>query len=618
MSILRVVRTSIFGSALAAGLIISSASIPAWGQSQSINGTIRGQVSDSTGAPIAGAAVTVRNLDTGYSRIITSAGDGLYIAPDLPIGTYSVSAQATGFAPLTQTGIRLTAGSEIVINGELKTGSVATSVEVTADAPILEPARFTLGRTISSQETQNLPLTSRNPYNFILFQPGVSGHPNPENGIPRTLNTNGLVDRVNYQLDGMVDTETDRYGLRLFAISDSYTSEVQTITNSAPAEFGNTAGVTFNVITPQGTNQVHGLAQYIWRPKAASSCPILLNCNPAASNYTQKPDLHVDDYVGRVGGPVKKDKAFFFVAYEKLKRANPQAVTITSANKATLISDGVSASLFNPAPSVQRAQWLNVRGDWNINRKNQFFVRYNYFRNNYPFNTNVGGLFALDSASDFQDRAHIIGAQLITTFTPNLLNEFRGSWPYRNQHHVPDALTGPGPMITITGIANFGGTNAAGDKFQEKIPSFSDNLTYIKGAHTFKFGVGFQKNLDTQLNDVYVQYTFADDCTVAERQEWRDTARLQQREGQHRPAWCCLPLRLLRSVCAGHMAGAEERVAVIRRALRPVPGTDPSGGRALCVHAELPDSSGQLCATLRSYLSTDFNNRCTFECRHLL
>jgi hypothetical protein len=510
MSFLRTVRISFLGSALAAGLLVPYLNVAAWAQSQSINGTIRGAVSDSTGAPIAGAAVTVRNLDTGYTRVIASAADGLYIAPDLPIGTYSVSAQATGFAPLTQTGIHLVAGSETIINEELKTGSVATQIEVTSDAPILEPARFTLGRTISSQETQNLPLTSRNPYNFILFQPGVSGHPNPENGIPRTLNTNGLVDRVNYQLDGMVDTESDRYGLRLFAISDSYVSEVQTITNSAPPEFGNTAGITFNVITPQGTNQYHGVAQYIWRPKAASSCPMLQNCDPTARNYKAKPDLHVDDYVGRIGGPVIKNRLFFFGAYEKLKRAYPVPVTITPANQASLVSYGVNPTFFNAAPAVQRAQWVNARGDWNINTKNQFFVRYNYFRNNYPFNTNSGGLYTLDAASDFQDRAHILGAQLITTITPNLLNEFRGSWPYRNQHHVLDPLTGPGPMITISGVTNgFGGSNAAGDKFQEKIPSFGNNITYIKGPHTFKFGVGFQKNVDTQLQDVYVQYTFA-------------------------------------------------------------------------------------------------------------
>ena len=476
---------------------------------QAINGTVRGTVSDATGAPIAGAEVTVKNLDTGFVRVVKADDAGLYVAPDLPIGTYAVSSNASGFAPLTQTGVRISAGTDATVDEHMSLGSVATEVEVTGDAPIVEPGRFDLGRTITAEETQNLPLTSRNPYNFILFEPGVSGHPNPENGIPRTLNTNGLVDRVNYQLDGMVDTETDRYGLRLFAISDSYVSEVQTISNSFAPEFGNTAGIIYNVVTPSGTNSLHGLAQYIWRPKAASSCPILQNCDTTAVGGKPKPDLHVDDYVGNVGGPVILDKFFVFGAYEHLKRANPQAVTITPANQTALIGAGVGAADFNTAAQVQRAQWVDVRGDWTISAKNQAFVRYNYFRNEYPFNTNVGGLYAISASSDFHDRAHIIGAQLISTFSPTLLNEFRGSWPYRNEQHLAGPLTGAGPMITIAGVANFGGTNGAGDKFQEKIPSFSDNVTWIRGAHSLKAGVGFQKNLDTQLADVYTQYTFA-------------------------------------------------------------------------------------------------------------
>ncbi len=504
MSIIRTVTLTV-----AATLLASIASTPVWPQSQSINGTIRGLVSDPTGAAIAGATVTVKNLDTGYTRLVNADANGLYIAPDLPIGSYSVSSQSQGFAPLTQTGIHLGPGSSAVIDEQLKPGSTATEVQVTGDAPILEPARFDLGRTIDSVETQNLPLTSRNPYNFILFQPGVSGHPNPENGIPRTLNTNGLVDRVNFQLDGMVDTETDRYGLRLFAISDSYVQQIETISNSFAPEFGNTAGVIYNSITYSGTNTYHGSAQYFWRPKAASSCPILNTCNPALPGGVIKPSLHVDDFVGNVGGPIRKDKLFFFVAYEHLKRANPTAGTITPATQTALEGLGVSPSDFGTAATVQYAQWADFRGDWTINSKNQFFVRYNYFRNRYPFNTNVGGLYALSAAADFQDRAHIIGAQLVTTFSSNLLNEFRGSWPYRNEHHVPDPLTGPGPMVTISGLANFGGSNGVGDKFQEKIPSFNDNVTWIRGAHSIKLGVGFQKNLDTQLNDVYTQYTFA-------------------------------------------------------------------------------------------------------------
>jgi hypothetical protein len=490
-------------------ILVAAGSASARAQSQSINGSIRGVVTDATGSAIPGAAVTVRNPDTGFTRQFKTADDGIYIAPNLPLGTYSVVAEASGFATLTQSGIHLDAGSSVTVNEILKPGSVATQVEVTSDAPILEASRFDLSRTISAEETQNLPLTSRNPYNFILFQPGISGHPNPENGIPRTLNTNGLVDRVNFQLDGMVDTETDRYGLRLFAISDSYVTEIQTISNSYSPEFGNTAGVIFNSITGSGTNKFHGSAQYIWRPKAASSCPILNNCNPAVPGGIVKPSLHVDDFVGNVGGPVIKDKLFFFVAYEHLKRANPTGNTISPSNQTALIGLGVSPSDFQTAGQVQYAQWFDVRADWNINKKNQFFVRYNYFRNRYPFNTAVGGLNALSAASDFQDRAHIIGAQLITTFSPTLLNEFRGSWPYRNEHHVADPLTGPGPQVVIPSVATFGGSTGVGDKYQEKIPSFNDNVTWNKGSHSMKFGVGFQKNLDTQLQDIYTSYTFA-------------------------------------------------------------------------------------------------------------
>lgn len=483
--------------------------LTAAGQANSINGSLHGQITDASGAPIAGATVTVKNTLNGFARVITTDGDGRYLAANLPLGSYSVSASAASFAPITQTGIDLVAGSDLTISETLKPGDVATTVEVTSEAPMIETTRTDISRTISTAETQNLPLPSRNPYNFILFQPGVTGHPNPENGIPRTVNTNGLVDRVNYQLDGMVDTETDRYGLRLFAISDSYTDSVATIANAPLPEFGNTAGIIYNVLTPAGTNNLHGAVQYIWRPKAADSCPMLQNCDPAASNYVPKPGLHVDDYVARAGGPIVKNRLFLFGAYEKLKRAYPQPNTVTVANRAALISAGVPVSDFTTAPQVQHAQWVDLRGDFVINSKNNGFIRYNYFRNTYPFNTNAGGLYLLSAASDFQDRAHIIGAQLVTAFKPTLLNEFRGSWPYRNEQHFADPLTGTGPMITISGVVNgFGGSNGVGDKFQEKIPSLSDNVSIVHGGHAIKVGFAFQKNNDTQLADVYTKYTF--------------------------------------------------------------------------------------------------------------
>ncbi len=483
------------------GLVIPLAlaylAIPAFSQTEAINGSIRGRVTDQAGAPVTQAKVSIDNTQTGFNREVDTNDDGYYVFPNLPLGSYTVSIQKAGFDTEHHPGVILDAGTQATIDAQLRVGAVSTSIEVTGGAPVVDAARVDIGRTIGYEEVQNLPLTSRNPYNFVLFQPGVSGHPNPELGIPRLLNTNGLVDRVNYQLDGSVDTETDRYGLRLFAIADSYVSEVQTVSNSFAPEFGKIAGDIYNVISGSGTNQFHGEVQFIGRPLDAVARPIL------ATPTTPIPAAN--DFSANSGGALIKDKLFFFASYEHIKRATPTPTTISPANAALI---GIPSGLLATAPTVQHAQWVDVRFDWMITQKHQFFVRYNYFRNKYPFNTNNGGLYALNAASDFRDRAHVVGAQLLSTFSPTVLNELRFGWPYRNEQHIADPLTGTGSEITINGIANFGGSTAVGDRFQEKIPNLNDNFTVIKGAHTFKAGFGFQQNLDTQAADIYTQYVF--------------------------------------------------------------------------------------------------------------
>jgi hypothetical protein len=471
-----------------------------WGQSQSINGSIQGRVTDPAAAPVPEAQVTVKNDSTGITRTQSTHMDGYYVIPNLPLGTYTVAIQKTGFQAERHTGVVLDAGVAATIDARLTVGSVSTEIEVSGGAPVIDPDQVNIGRTIGHVEVDNLPLTSRNPYNFVIFQPGMSGHPNAELGIPRTLNTNGLLDRVNYQLDGMVDTETDRYGLRLFAISDIYVSEVQTVSNSFAPEYGFTAGDVYNVITGSGTNQFHGEFHFIGRPPGANARTVLLNASKPAASI----DLH--DYAFNASGPIKKDKLFIFGGYEHLLRGTPIPTTIDPTVGAQI---GLSPTLLATAPTVQHVQFLNLRADWVINQKNQLFVRYDYFRNEFPFNTQNGGLNALDAASDFRDRAHVAGLQLLTNFSPTTLNEFRASEPYRNEHHVADALTGPGPEIIITGVATFNGTQNAGDRFAEKIPSFSDSVTKIAGGHTLKAGFGWQENNDNQVGDVYSSYTFS-------------------------------------------------------------------------------------------------------------
>ncbi len=274
-------------------------------------------------------------------------------------------------------------------------------------------------------------------------------------------------------------------------------SEVQVISNSFSPEFGRIAGNIFNVITGSGTNQFHGNVTYIGRPLDLVARPIL------ATPTTLLPVAN--DFAARAGGALIKNKLFYFGSYEHVKRSVPAPITITAAN-ATAI--GIPSNLLTNPPAIEHAGWVDARVDWVINSKNSFFVRYNYFRNEYPFNSNVGGLNALSVAADFHDRAHVLGAQVLSSITPSILNELRFGWPYRNEQHVPDPLTGKGPEISISGIANFGGSNSTYDRFQEKVPNMNDNFTVVRGSHTFKTGFGWQQNLDVQAGDIYTQYTF--------------------------------------------------------------------------------------------------------------
>jgi len=485
-------------------LVLGMAPVAVWAQSQAINATIRGRVTDPTGAGVPDATVTISQPARGISRSLNTGPEGYYIFPNLPLGTYWVSVKKEGFAALQHPDIVLAAGTEAVIDAPLKLGAVTESVEVRGGAPMVDPARVNLGRTIDEREILNLPLTSRNPYNFILFQPGVSGHPNPELGIPRTINTNGLMDRINYQMDGMVDTQTDRYGLRLFPISDTYVKEVETVANSFAPEFGGTSGNIYNVITNSGTNIFHGMFTWIRRSVDATARPILLS--PTA----KKPGLKLQDFATNAGAPIIKDKLFVFGAYEHLTRGVPTPITILPTNAAGL---GIPSSLAGgSSPGVLHGQFLNARVDWNVTPRNQVFLRYNYFRNQFPANTSSSGisagLSALDAWSDFRDRAHVIGTQWISSISPNLLNEFRMSWPYRQNTHFPGALTGPGPVILVSGVAAFNGTNAAGDRFAEKIPNANENLTWIRGRHSFKGGFSLSDIIDLQRFVSFNQYTF--------------------------------------------------------------------------------------------------------------
>ena len=175
----------------------------------------------------------------------------------------------------------------------LAVGNVSETITVTGESPIANPGKIDLGRTIGEAEVKNLPLVSRNPYNFAFLQANVTGYENNEFGVPR-INANGSQMHTNYQLDGNTNTEKDRAGLRMLPVSEVLVREVKVVTNGFAPEFGQTTGMVYNAITPSGTNDLHGSASFRFKRNAFSERAVLPGRDGA-----RKPDTEANDFTAR-------------------------------------------------------------------------------------------------------------------------------------------------------------------------------------------------------------------------------------------------------------------------------------------------------------------------------
>jgi hypothetical protein len=360
-------------------VVVSAAScfpLLAYWQAAAINGEITGSITDASGRAVPGATVQIVNPATGFEQAVRTEAPGLYRFRLLPIGTYELEAHARGFANAHRTGIIVNAGATVTVNVPLEVEGTSTQVEVTAAAASTDPSRTALGNTLDDTATSNLPLVSRNPYNFILFQPNVSGRANTEFGVPRKVNANGFNGRINYQVDGGNNTQSDRAGIRLIPISNSYVQEIQQVSNGFSPEFGNTVGTVFNAITKSGTNDYHGELAYIFRRTPFSARPKLL------PTTVLTPEVNIDSYVANAGGRIIPDRLFFFGTFEHVKRDLPAPVTVPAPIIAQL---GLPAAYADPIPFRQSIYFYMARADWMVSRSNRLFVRYNHHANDSPY-----------------------------------------------------------------------------------------------------------------------------------------------------------------------------------------------------------------------------------------
>ena len=452
--------------------------------SQVNTGTISGVVQDSSGASIAGATVTIRNVDTGIARTVTSDLAGRYVAPVLPVGNYEVQGQQPGFQTEVRTGITLTVGREEVINLTLKIGQTAEEVTVTAEAPVIETTTAAMSSLVDDRTIRDLPLNGRSYDQLAMLQPGVvtmgSGQASAafDFGTGTRFSVTGSRPYANsFMLDG-TDINDHANGTPGGAAGTNLgvdgVQEFKINTLVSPAEYGRSTGGVISAVTRSGTNSLHGSAFEFIRNNAFDSPSYFDLASHGGSGSTAP--YRRNQFGAALGGPIKKDKAFFFGTYEGLRQGNgtnisaevptaqtlqgilPVSIfdnknaakselslcTVVTATTCTIpvnkavqpflalfqapspgpkadLGDGTGFYIAAPTQTTGENYFMN-RVDYQITDNMRIFVRYSFDQDNNVI-PNVNG----SSVANEQDvsRRQYATIQVNNTLRPTLLNSFR-------------------------------------------------------------------------------------------------------------------------------------------------------------------------------------------------
>lgn len=483
---------------LAALLLASTSLVPraALAQGQAIDGIIEGVVRrQEAGDAVVSATVRAFNAQTGYERSTVTDSAGRYGMPLMPPGEYVVFVEAPTLASMSQTGLTLRAGQVLTVEFAIPLASFSEAVQVTAELPAVEVGRTVQANTYDERTVRSVPTIGRSIMDFFVLQPGVNARPlstgGSGTGTPTTV-YGGLglrqmnVDGVSNNLQG---------GARNLVISQEAIQEFQTVTNFS-AEFGRVAGGLQNSFTRSGGNALRGSAFMFTRQDWLSAPPFLL------APDAPKPAFERYNYGGTSGGPLVKDRSFYFVSYERWFQDLPQILTVSPEDAALL---GIPADSIGAQISTFRAHTVTARNDTQVNPSHRLSFRFNYY---YDRESPLGGgQVSREVLARFDENPFSYTAQLVSVLRPNLVNEARFLYAARGIENGvsadPDA-----PNINISGVASFNG-NANGTRVtDERGVHIVNNLTWTKGRHAIKAGidllpVGF-KERTTNINGSFV------------------------------------------------------------------------------------------------------------------
>jgi len=503
-------------------------------------GAIGGVVTNPNKEVVPGASVTVKNLGTNKEDSATTDDSGRFKVPNLQPGNYSVTVNSSGFSPMTQENVVVEIGRETNLEVALSLGPVTGTVDVSAEAPVINTTQQDFSSNINQTSINELPINGRRWSNFALLTPGAV--PDGTFGLISFRGISGLLN--NNTIDGGDNNQAffaeERGRTRIsYSISQAAIREFQVNTSSYSAEYGRSAGGVVNAITKSGTNDFHGGVFYYQRNnKWGARNPLAVRqalINGVFTPVGYKPVDVRHQFGGIIGGPIVKDKAFFFFSYDQQKRNFPGLaifgqngfLNLSSTNRSALIARGLTnaqidstlnflSSLSGPVPRTGDQKLFLPKVDWTINDKNTFTVSYNRLRWNSPagIQTQATNTRAVDNFGDDFVQIDSLNAKLASTLTGTLLNEFRFQWGRDNEFQfsqppIPgeptNAIGGRSPQTILVGSTTF---SFGMPEFLERAAfpderrwQFADTVTLNAGNHTWKFGgdINFVKDIINNL-----------------------------------------------------------------------------------------------------------------------
>ena len=522
-------------------VLVAMCALSAMAQSTT-TGAINGTVTNPNREVVAGAAITVKNNGTNKEATATTDDNGGFKLSNLEPGVYTVNANGSGFAPYTNPNVVVEVGLSTTLDVGLSLQGVTGTVVVTEEAPVINTTQQDFSSNMNQTSINELPINGQRWSNFALLTPGTAPDANfgliSFRGISGLLNNNTVDGGDNNQ--AFFSEERGRTRLN-YVVSQSAIKEFQVNISNYSAEYGRAAGGVTNAVTKSGTNGFHGDAFFYDRDNrlgARNPLGFISTFDPVAGTLSRaafKPSDKRYRFGGDIGGPIKKNKAFFFFNYDEVRRNFPGLGIYSSPSYLTTVNStatgaGLKAptraltdaqinsvlaflnSETGPVPRVGNQRIFMPKVDWNITQNNTFTATYNHLRwqspsgiQTQPTNTIGNTSFGDDFVND--DSVNI---RLASNFSSNLINEGRYQWSrdfeFENSRTplAGEPLTAPGypgtiaagtrsPDVFLTNGIEFGvATFLEHPKFpDERRNQFFDMVTMTKGSHTFKFGGDF-------------------------------------------------------------------------------------------------------------------------------